>query len=118
MAATTHGYQIPQAIYWGMQETGSGVAQRRSNLDVADDDDVCFLESRGHRKPGSRITRSAVAFEIILAGLIGMEQVSRFTLEVREQLAIMCCLCYRTALGILPTPFFQHAVNRRHTCCV
>ena len=85
---------------------------------AGDDDNVCFLESRGHRMPGSRITRSAVTFEIILAGLISMEQVPGFTLEVREQLAIMCCLWYGTALGILPAPLFQHAINGGHTCRV
>lgn len=62
-----------------------------------------------------RIARSAVAFEVILAGIIRMKHVSGFTLEVRERLAIMRGFCYVTAPCVLPASILQGPIDGNHT---
>lgn len=76
---------------------------------------VALVDHGEQRAVHMRIPRSAVAFEVILAGIIRMKHVSGFTLEVRERLAIMRGFCYVTAPCVLPASFLQRPIDGNHT---
>jgi hypothetical protein len=60
---------------------------------------------------GLRVAGPAVAFEKIMAGLIGMEDMSRFTCEMKERLAVMCGLGNLATLRLFPAPLHQQLVD-------